>query len=63
LPALENWVEKGVDPTGNQIVTDTVGVPGRTRPLCLYPTWPKYRGSGDLNAAASFSCVDERSSQ
>jgi hypothetical protein len=24
---------------------------------CLYPTWPKYRGSGDANAADSFSCV------
>jgi hypothetical protein len=58
LPALENWVEKGVDPANSQIVTDTVGVPGRTRPLCLYPTWPRYR-SGDLNTAASFSCVDK----
>jgi hypothetical protein len=48
-----------VDPARNQIVTDTVGVPGRTRPLCLYPTWPKYGGRGDVNAAASFSCVDE----
>jgi len=58
LPAIENWVEKGVDPARSQIVTDTVGVPGRTRPLCLYPTWPKYRGSGDANQAASFTCVD-----
>jgi Tannase and feruloyl esterase len=59
LPPLDNWVEKGMDPAGTQIVTDTVGVPGRTRPLCLYPSWPKYRGSGDLNVAASFSCVDQ----
>jgi hypothetical protein len=59
LPAIENWVEKGTDPARNQIVTDTVGVPGRTRPLCLYPAWPKYRGSGDANVAASFSC-DEK---
>jgi Tannase and feruloyl esterase len=59
LPAIENWVEKGIDPAHNQIVTDVVGVPGRTRPLCLYPTWPKYRGSGDVNAAASFSCVEK----
>jgi feruloyl esterase len=57
LTALENWVEKGIDPATNQIVTDTLGVPGRTRPLCLYPTYPKYNGSGDVNAAASFSCV------
>ena len=57
LTALENWVEKSTDPATNQIVTDTLGVPGRTRPLCLYPTWPKYKGSGDVNAAASFTCA------
>ncbi len=57
LTALENWVEKGVAPE-SQVTTDTVGVPGRTRPLCDYPKWPKYRGSGDVNAASSFACVD-----
>lgn len=56
LSALEGWVEKSTAPAG-QITTDTAGVPGRTRPLCDYPTWPRYKGSGDLNAAASFQCV------
>jgi len=56
LTALENWVERGVVPAA-QIVSDSVGVPGRTRPLCEYPQWPKYRGSGDVNNAASFECV------
>jgi len=56
LTALENWVEQGVDPANNQVVTDLAGVPGRTRPLCLYPTWPKYNGSGNVNSAASFTC-------
>jgi len=56
ISALENWVEKGVAPV-NQLVFDTTGVPGRSRPLCEYPNWPKYKGSGDANAAASFSCV------
>lgn len=55
LTALESWVERGIAPS-NQIVTDTAGVPGRTRPLCPYPSWPKYNGSGDMNAAASFTC-------
>jgi hypothetical protein len=59
LSAIEGWVERGADPAHNQVVTDVVGVPGRTRPLCLYPTWPKYLGSGDANAAASFSCVEK----
>jgi len=57
LTALENWVEKGTAPS-DQVTTDTVGVPGRTRPLCDYPKWPQYKGSGDVNLAASFACAD-----
>jgi len=56
LTALEQWSERGVSPR-DQVVTDTLGIPGRTRPLCDYPKWPKYRGSGDANAAGSFECV------
>jgi hypothetical protein len=54
--ALENWVEKGLAPA-DPVVFDTAGVPGRSRPLCEYPLWPKYRGSGDVNAAGSFGCA------
>jgi Tannase and feruloyl esterase len=57
LTTLEQWSEKGVSPSG-QVTTDTAGVPGRTRPLCDYPKWPQYKGSGDVNSAASFACVD-----
>jgi feruloyl esterase len=28
----------------------------RTRPLCPYPKVAKYKGSGDIESAASFSC-------
>lgn len=56
LTALENWVEQGIAPK-RQIVTDTVAVPGRTRPLCEYPGWPKYVGKRDVNEASSFVCV------
>ena len=56
LTTLENWVEKGVAPPP-QTVADTAGVPGRTRPLCDYPGYAKYRGAGDLNVAASYSCA------
>ncbi|MCG6538719.1 tannase/feruloyl esterase family alpha/beta hydrolase [Pseudomonas sp. KSR10] len=56
LTALENWVEQGIAPK-RQVVTDTVAVPGRTRPLCEYPAWPKYKGRGDVNDASSFVCV------
>lgn len=55
LTALEGWVERGVEPTG-QVVADHVGVVGgRTRPLCEFPSWPEYVG-GDVNAATSFTC-------
>jgi len=56
LTTLENWVEKGIAPA-NQTVTDTAVHAGRTRPLCEYPTWPKYIG-GDPNLASSFTCSD-----
>ena len=60
--ALEAWVERGTAP--NQLIatkfTDEAA-PTRTvkltRPLCLYPTLPRYKGSGDPNDAANFACV------
>ena len=30
--------------------------PGRTRPLCPYPEYAHYKGSGDINVAANFVC-------
>jgi feruloyl esterase len=56
LAAIENWVEKGIDPANKITVTDDSGVPGRTRPMCMFPSWPKYNGSGDINSADSFTC-------
>jgi hypothetical protein len=57
LTALEQWAERATAPTG-QTTVDTVGVPGRSRPLCDYPKWPRYTGAGDVNAASSFVCVN-----
>lgn len=57
--ALEGWVEKGAAP--EQFIGS--GVDGRTpakpltRPICLYPKFARYKGSGDANDAANFSCV------
>ena len=56
LTTLEQWVEQGQSPQ-KQIVADAAGVPGRTRPLCEYPSFPRYSGSGDVNVAASFGCA------
>jgi hypothetical protein len=30
--------------------------PGRSRPLCAYPTQSRYRGSGSTEDAANFEC-------
>src|SRR3989475_9801430 len=58
LSALDGWVVHGRAP-GTLIGTDANAASrGRTRPLCLYPAWPKYAGSGDANAASSFTCVN-----
>jgi hypothetical protein len=60
LTALDNWVENGVPPAAPVVVDATkTATKGRTRPLCEYPTWPKYKGSGDINSASSFSCASE----
>ena len=57
LPVLEKWVSKGVAP-GTLTATDTnKKSQGRTRPMCRYPSWPKYDGKGDVNSAENFSCV------
>jgi feruloyl esterase len=62
--ALENWVERGTAPnqliatkfTDGQAATRTVQY---TRPLCLYPAVPRYKGTGDPNDAANFECVQQ----
>lgn len=58
LTTLDNWVEKGIAPPSAPVVFDatTTATKGRSRPLCEYPTWPKYNGAGDVNLAASYSC-------
>src|SRR5215203_5721905 len=62
MAALETWVERGTGPsqfigtkyTDNQPATRTVQL---TRPVCLYPSEPRYKGSGDPNDASNFACV------
>jgi len=57
LTALENWVERGVAP--ERLIARHVGTGvQRTRPLCSYPDVAVYRGKGDVNDAASFSCKE-----
>ncbi len=57
LDALEAWVERGQAP-GELVATDAnQATAGRSRPVCRYPEWPRYAGSGDLSDARSFRCV------
>jgi hypothetical protein len=58
--ALEQWVEKGEAP-GTVVASKFEGEGAArratmTRPLCPYPQIAKYKGSGDTNDAANFSC-------
>lgn len=56
LTAMERWVEQGLTP--ERIVASRVvdGKTVRTRPLCAHPAVPKYRGTGNVDDAASFVC-------
>jgi hypothetical protein len=62
--ALEQWVEKGLAPTaiiaGKYADVDATKPPQMTRPLCPYPQKAQYKGSGDTNDAANFTCGVEK---
>jgi feruloyl esterase len=56
--ALEDWVERGKAPDAPIVAKkNQAGGVQFTRPLCEYGTFPKYRGSGDKDQAASFACT------
>ncbi len=50
-------VESGIAPETLQMSDLNTATLGHTRPLCRYPSWPKYVGD-NVNDAASFSCVN-----
>ena len=54
LSAAVNWVEKNTAP--DSITATGRAFPGRSRPLCPYPTHAQYNGSGDPENAANYSC-------
>ncbi|WP_239467221.1 tannase/feruloyl esterase family alpha/beta hydrolase [Rhodoferax koreense] len=69
LTPLVNWVEQGQAPdsvvanargAGNAVAVNA-DLPAtwsatRSRPLCAYPKVARYKGTGDIESAASFSC-------
>jgi feruloyl esterase len=53
LAALEQWRERDVAPSE---MAATGRESGLARPVCAYPAYAKYDGSGDLKDAANWSC-------
>jgi feruloyl esterase len=54
LGAVVDWVE--VQKAPQAIRATGRAWPGRSRPLCPYPAHAHYRGTGDIEDAASFAC-------
>jgi feruloyl esterase len=57
--ALDQWVREKKAPTsfiGTHIDAQTK-MADRTRPICAWPQMAKYKGSGDTNDAANFTCA------
>jgi feruloyl esterase len=61
LQAVVNWVEKGQAPEtiAAAALPTNAWFPNRTRPLCAWPKFAKYKGSGSIEDAANFSCVEK----
>ncbi|WP_312016946.1 tannase/feruloyl esterase family alpha/beta hydrolase [Bradyrhizobium jicamae] len=64
LSALMRWVEEGkapdriiasINPANKEV--PALWKPDRTRPLCPYPSYAAYSGSGDADNAANFTCA------
>jgi feruloyl esterase len=59
LDVLVDWVESGKAP-GDLVQVKLEGKPPfavvMARPMCRYPAYPHYRGSGDAAVAESFEC-------
>jgi feruloyl esterase len=61
LALLEAWVEEGRAPPDAPVLTahaarEPFGAVA-SRPMCRWPAYPRYAGSGDPRQAASFACV------
>jgi feruloyl esterase len=54
IGTLEKWREKGQAPVTMAAVNKNSGL---SRPLCAYPQYAKYKGTGELKDGANWSCV------
>jgi feruloyl esterase len=55
IAAMDQWVEQGKAPNMMK-ATHTAPDRALSRPVCQYPTMPRYNGKGDPNVAESFHC-------
>lgn len=58
VSAIIDWVEAGTAPESIVARKIVDGEVTRSRPLCPYPQVARYSGSGSIDDAANFSCVD-----
>jgi pimeloyl-ACP methyl ester carboxylesterase len=60
LSAIVDWVENGVAP--DRVMASALPsnryFPNRTRPLCPYPAYARYTGTGNIDDASSFVCTE-----
>src|SRR6266853_154019 len=54
IGTLEKWREKGQAPITMAAVNKTSGL---SRPLCAYPQYAKYTGTGEVKDAANWTCT------
>lgn len=57
IGALEDWIEHGRAPGRLIAARKLESGAERTRPLCPWPQYARYRGTGDGEDAASYDCV------
>jgi feruloyl esterase len=59
LGALDQWVTSGRAPESIPASRVRNGKADRTRPLCAYPKYAHYKGSGSIDDAVNFECRAE----
>ncbi|HRI50189.1 MAG TPA: tannase/feruloyl esterase family alpha/beta hydrolase [Pseudomonadota bacterium] len=60
LGAVDGWVTRGQRPSAANLVSKKYDMGGSVtmeRPLCPYPQYPRYNGTGDRKVAASYTCT------
>jgi feruloyl esterase len=58
VDSMVNWLQHGKAPEQILATHATAGEIDRSRPLCAYPKVARYKGSGSIDDAANFACVD-----